>query len=476
MRGPLSWALVVVLAGLAAASGCRRAPPMLPRLEVREIQRAHLYLGNETGPARVYEFPGDLGDLAEILDLYGEARLGELDQPGERLARLVFFGVAPPPVTLTLSAGATLTIEHPQLEGRRRVVSAPLAEALSAIARHEEDGRRPADKPPPPAGGQAPRVVSHHLEPRLPSPGVVFVALRFDRAMDWESVAEHLRFAPALTGVITNEGDSFLFFVSGYAQEGEYTVTLGGEARSADGLRLGQDYRMSFFLAAAPPADAELRDAVARTLAAETLTFEREAGPSASWTWLPVSTPAPVGGGATVFAGRHRGPHQTYYMRGDEAVTVEGYRDGDRVWIREEIAGQEGTWVEVGGGDLAGVPGRDELRQDLLDVGRWGNLAELARAGSAFRLAPDLLGVRLPELDAQLGLRGEWDEGVFVSYSLVVRLGPAESGVGPVVREIALRLVYHRPDEPYPFSFLDDLSRFEAGRPVSIDYPLDLDR
>ncbi|HCC33113.1 MAG TPA: hypothetical protein DEQ28_04325 [Clostridiales bacterium] len=475
MRGRWSWVLVVVVVALAAASGCRRAPPLLPRLEWREVNRAHLYLGNEDLPARVYAFPGDLGDLAEILDLYSEARLGEPVQPGEPVARLVFFRVTPPPVTLTLSAGATLTIEHPQLKGPRGVISTAMAAALGAMAGQEEDRRRPAGKPPP-AGGQAPRVVSYHLEPRLPPPGVVFVALRFDRAMDWESVAQHLRFAPELPGVFTHEGDSLLFFVSGYARKGEYTVTLGGEARSADGLRLGQDYRMSFSLAAAPPADAELRDAVARTLAADTLTLEREAGPSASWTWLPVNTPAPVGGGATVFAGRHRRPHQTYYLRGDEAVTVEGYRDGDRVWIREEVAGQEGTWVEVGGDDLASVPGQDELRQDLLDVGRWGNLAELARAGSAFRLAPDLLGVRLPELDAQLGRRGEWEEGVFVSYSLVVRLGPSESGAGLVVREIALRLVYHRPDEPYPFSFLDDLSRFEVGGPVNIDYPPDLNR
>ncbi len=477
MRAYLGFALAVTFAGLTLAGGCRRpAPAMLPPLEPRELQRAHLYLEGEDTPARVYEFPGDLADLAVVLELYREARLGKPSKPDRPVARLVFFRHAPPPVTLTVATGGIVTVEHPQLEGLHRVISTRLAGAVMAMADEARQGRPADGRPPPDEVREAPRVVSHHLEPRLPAPGVAFVALRFDRRMDWQSVGERLRFTPALAGVISHEGDSLLFFVSSYGQEGEYELTLGRGARSVDGGELGQDYRLSFSLTAAPAADAELRDAVARTLAAETLVFEREAGPGASWTWLPVSTPAPVGGGATVFLGRYRRPDQAYYLRGDEAVTVEGYRDGDRVWIREEIAGQAGTWFEVQSDGLRDRPGLDELRQDLLDVGRWGNLAELARTGAAFRLAPGRLGVRLPELDAQLGRRGDWEEGVFVSYSLVVTLGPGAPDARPVVREITLRLVYHRPDEPYPFSFLDDMSRFEVGGPVGIDYPPELDR
>jgi hypothetical protein len=449
---------------------------MLPALEARELERAHLYLDDETVPARAYQFPADLPDLAGIMDLYRQARLGDLAEPAQPVARLVFFRRTPPHITLMVSVDTTLTIEHPQLQGRHRVGSTPLHQAVMAMVDEERKGKRPVVQPPPGEAAGGPRVVSHHLEPRLPAPGAAFVALRFDRPMDWESVAEHFRITPWLPGVISHEGDSLLFFLTGYGQEGKFTLTLGGKARALDGRELGRDYQLNFSLAAAPPADAQLREAVARTLAADTLIFEREAGPSASWTWLPVSTPAPVGGGATVFAGRHRRPHQTYYLRGDEAITVEGYRDGDRMWIREEVAGHEGTWTQVRGAELPNRPGLDEFRQDLLDVGRWGNLAEIARAGSAFRLTADRLGIRLPELENQLGREGDWEEGVFVSYSLVVHLGPGVFSPALVVREIALRLVYHRPDEPYPFSFLDDLSRFEVGGPVSIDYPPELNR
>ncbi|MDQ7793946.1 MAG: hypothetical protein RDU89_05970 [bacterium] len=465
----LGTALALVLA-VTLAGGCRRqAVTTAPALEFRQLERAHLYRGDETSPALVFQFPRDLGDVAGVVGLYERARLGAAPDPAACRVRLVFFRHALAAVVLRAMDDGQVLLDHPELGPARRLESVALWEALLALA---GPGGEPGPDPGPPVAG-SPRVLRHELQPDPPA-ALALITLHFDRPMDGEDLRTRLAFSPLLPGVLSHQGDTLLFFVSGYPPAGQYTLTVDSGARAADGQVLGEDYRLVFHLPALEPATSGLRDAVNRTLAGSTLAFERVAGAGAGERWLPPGVPPPAGAGATVFTGRYVARDQVHYSRGDETTTLEGYREGDRLWLRDEVAGEAGGWI---GRTLADEPPSVEWADflgDLLDRGRWGGLASLDRSGVAVWLEAGLLGVRLPSLDARLGIMDEWEGGPFVSYSLLVRLAPGAGG--QVVAEIAYRLVYHRPGDVYAFSYFDDVSRFRVGEPLVISYPADLGR
>jgi len=470
-------ALVLVL--LLAMAGCRRSATVAP-LDLRELDRAYVYLAGETGAALAYQFPRDLGEVADLIAAYNAARPGGRPPAGPARLRVVFFRRTLSPVTFELREDGKVVVEHPERNGPQEVVSAALRQALVALEREVRAlvGAPPSDTGPP-APGDAPRVVREYFYPEPPAPDLGLIVIEFDRPMDWPTVVEALAVSPRVAGVFSYQDKSLLFFTGGYPSasgQTSFTLTIGTGARAADGRPLAEEYRRSFRLDIPAAANAELAQAVKRTLGATTLIFERSAGAGAAWSWLPAGVPPPVGAGATVFSGRYLATGRAHYLRGDETTTLEGYRDGDRLWLRQEVAGELGPWTAYRATGLPATEDSASFLRELMEVERWGGLGELARSGVAVRLQGDVLGVRLPSLDARLGSVDEWEGALFVSYSVVVKLGRAAGGDGPVVEEIAYRLVYHRPDDPYPFSYFDDVSRFRVGTELEIPFPPELGR
>ncbi|MGD2179406.1 MAG: Ig-like domain-containing protein, partial [Anaerolineae bacterium] len=101
---------------------------------------------------------------------------------------------------------------------------------------------------PRPSGPASPIVVQ-----RTPEPGAELapdgaVELVFDRAMDRSSVESAFQVSPAVTGNLEWASDRTVRFkpARDLKRDQEYAVTLGAEARAADGERLEDAYRFRF--------------------------------------------------------------------------------------------------------------------------------------------------------------------------------------------------------------------------------------